>query len=1032
MNDESLIYHNKFVNTLDTKDLPPEKVDEYQLYREQKIKELEKQKIIVGNTGKPYSQNYLFDKKSNDFKGTAMGESSSFITDRGATFRSYESQKVIAIDSKHRDLYAFPDANNFTWEFEEEYTNVNKIELISTEIPNTDQTIKDAPLELANNVMSWINYEDADLNIFTGVTINTVVADTIDIFVTNSFTMGTTVNILVFNSKLDSDSVTSGFMDNKYSATVVSGTSLRVEFTGGTSTQGTCSVDLGYPVYTVSFTPGNYNATTLIAQMTKTLNLVKRRNGTGKFHYYNISLNLDTNIITLESVITSSLSSNPISTTINSTIVTVYSLNHGFKTGDTVLMIGVAGIAGIPSGVLNGNYVVDVVDFNTFTYEVNVSASSTSTGGGNNIKTGKQAPYRILFKTAQTKIQYNIGFNNEDSSEYIGAVDPITTKCLSISNIVSTTVPGNPVLNESIDVLRITTTVPHGLYSCKTLYISDISVTVNGCVTVTTKTPHLIGLPTVVTVTASNSSPNINGDLIAFPSGPYTFYTTSRDVYSVGNIGTVIYGGDRVKLQNVNVSPSLKDIPDFYILNTSNANQIDVKYRATATPSTTELLLADATVRTSQITVTHPGHGFNQLVEIAQITQDKTSIKTLLNTNLIGTIESNVAVSSGPTGTNTVDIVLTNHGLMTSDSITIQNSNTNPIVDGIYNVQVISENEFRINFVNSGIASGTCTVVYGATISITDSDSLPRIDGTYNTRNRVVVDSVSTGTNNVVVTTVSPNYWIAGDTIVLSLTNSTPSTDGTFVIQTVVDIYTFVVDVPFPIVSPGTNGVAINTSRIEISTQPILASGTKGNLQRDNSVTLYRVASDTLNGDTIGGLKLSSINGIPFPILEIVDTDTYTLRIPSSYATRTVNSGGTGVYTSSFVSGWRSQQANTTTGDANGSILARAINLAGEPYILLVSPTLNGNSTFKVSGKVKDVLGKILLKDSPSYMNYDGYITSPTIFNPPLSKLNNMNFQLVNSDGYSYNLVGLDYSFSLRVTQEHVQLLNTYENTRTN
>lgn len=1023
MNNQDPLYKNKFIKQLDTEDLPQNTVQEYRKYYEDQTENIKKKKVInrkfnVPETNQNPQQNFLPQNKSNKFNGTSMGESSSFINNESKNYIEYDQVKVTAIDSTHRDIYSYPNANNFTWTFEEEYTNVKKIELISTEIPNTDQTIKNTPIELANNVISWINYEDKDLNIFTNVIINTIVSNTIDIFIPNTFILNSKVDILIFNSKLDSSSNITGFIDSYYQATVIDSNTLRIYYTNGISGQGTCSIDLGYPVYSVSLIPGNYDATELITQMQSSLNLVKRRNGTGIYHYYNITLNLATNVITLESVITTTLQTNPISTTANSTIITVSSLNHGFKTGDIVLMIGINNIAGITSNILNGDYSITVIDFNTFQYEINIAASSTTTGGGNNVKTGKQAPYKLLFATAKTLIQYNIGFNNEDSSEYINSVNPITTKSLSIINAV--------ILNPN--TIRITTDLNHQLFQSTTLNIINISA--GNPVVITTLTPHNIQLPTIIRLRDTNSNPSIDGDIFAYPSGPYTFFTQSRTTLQGGNRGSFVYGGDQVRIRNLATVPTLFDVTEFSVINIPNLNQIDINFQATAIDSTS---FSNSFVDTSQIVVNHPNHNFNILIGITSINNIYTNIKTQLNNNYTGMTEDLIPIIPGPLNTNTVDILFTQHGLTTSDVITIKNSTTIPVIDGIYKVQVISLNELRINFVNSGITPGTAKIISGDTITITNSNSLPKIDGTFHIRNRILISNISIGTSSTIITTNSSNYWQIGDTITISQSTSVPNIDGVYTIQSVIDQFNFVINIVFPVVSAGISGIVQNNNTLQIQTGFLITnSGTSGLLQRNLDVILYRIAPDTINGNSIGGILLSNLNGVSFPIIKIIDKNNYMIRIHQSYANKSVTAGGSNVYTSSLNSGWKSQQANTVSGSStDGTLLARAINLAGEPYILLISPTLNNNSTFKVSGTVKNVLGKILLKDSPGYMNYDGFITSPTIFNPSLNKLSAMNFQLVNKNGYAYNLANLPYSFSLRITQEHKQLINTYENTRT-
>lgn len=1021
MNNQDPLFKNQFIKQSNTDDLPVNKVQEYRKHYENQTENVKKKKVInrkfnVPETGEKPPQNWLPQNKSNKFNGISMGESSSFINEESKNYIEYDQVKVTAIDSTHRDIYAFPNANNFTWSFEEEYTNVKKIELISTEIPNTDQTIKNTPIELANNIISWINYEDSDLNIFTNIIINSIVSNTVDISVENTFEINSNVDILLFNSKLDTDANVTGFIDSYYQATVIDSNTLRINYTNGISGQGTCSIDLGYPVYSVSLVPGNYDATELVTQMQSSFNLIKRRNGTGLYHYYNITLNLATNVITLESVITTALTTNPIATTADSTIITVSSLNHGFKTGDIVLMIGINSLAGIQSSILNGDYSITVVDFNTFQYEINVAASSTTSGGGNNVKTGRQAPYKLLFATAKTLIQYNIGFNNEDSSEYVNAVNPITTKSLNIVNAV--------ILNP--DTIRITTNIDHQLFQSTTVNITNISI--GNPVIITTSTPHNIQLPIVIHIRNTNSYPSIDGDLVAFPSGPYTFYTEARTTIQGGNTGTFVYGGDQVRIRNLATVPTLVDVTEFSVINIPNPNQIDINFQATAINP-----VINSFVDTSQIVVNQPNHNFNSLISITSINSVYTSIKTQLNNSYTGMTEELVPIISGPINTNTVDILFTNHGLTTSDVITIRNSTTVPVVDGIYKVQVLSLDELRINFVNASITPGTAEILSGDSITITNSNSLPKIDGTFHVRNRILISNISIGTSSTIITTNSFNYWQIGDTITLSQTDSVPNIDGVYTIQSVIDAFNFTINIDFPVVSPGISGVAQNNNRLQIQTDFLISSpGTYGSLQRNLDVILYRIAPDTINGNSIGGIPLSNLNGISFPIIKIIDENNYMLRIQQSYANKSVTAGGSQVYTSSLTSGWRSQQANTVSGSAtDGTLLARAINLAGEPYILLISPTLNNNSTFKVSGNVKNVLGKILLKDSPGYMNYDGFITSPTIFDPSLNKLSSMNFQLVNKNGFAYNLGNLPYSFSLRITQEHKQLINTYENTRT-
>jgi hypothetical protein len=1024
MNNEDLLVKNKFINKINDTILAENKVKEFSNFYENKTQNLKNQNIIDRANQQFRVSDGLSASKSNKFTGTFREAPVNYMNNKSEEVIFFDKPNVISIDSADRDKNSFPLPNDFTWTFEQEYKNVKQIELISTEIPNSDQTIKNFPPELANNTLSWINEEDYDLNIFHNVFINTTVLDTIDITFTNNYALNSTINILIFNSKLDSDGSITGIIDSRYQATVISNTLLRINRVNGISDSGTCSIDFGYPVYQVYFTPGNYNGNTLVTLMQKALNQVKRRNGNGQYHYFNVSFVLDTNIITIESVITKQLINNPISTIANSNTITVTSLNHGFKTGDTVLMIGVLNTAGISGNILNGNFIVNVIDFNTFTYEVNTSANSTVSAGGANVLTGTPAPFKILFQTENTIIQYTIGYNNEDSSEYIRAVNPITTKTLQITNAnLTTDLMG-------LSAITFTTNIDHGLYACNSIFITSIS-TGNPCV-ITTSTPHKIELPQMISIINTNTVPRLNGDFIAIPIGTTAFIIKEKTVKIAGNTGLLFYGGDRIQIQNLRTIPSLAEIPNFYVINTPSVNEFNILFNATEIENET---ITDTIINTEQIMVNHPLHGFNNVKSITPIDSTFTSIETLIPSNLVGSLTNGVNVIDGPIGSNTVDVLLPSHGLITSDIIRIKDSNTDPIVDGDYNVNVISADELRINFVHSTFVSGTSTIITGDKINITGSNSLPKIDGTYFINNKALIVDIGLGLNCEITTNTVTN-WMVGDTIRITNSNSTPDIDTLgidyFVIQSITGNILTINNI-FPIVSGGNNGIIINTSRLVIQTDLLITSnGTNGSLQRNQNVILYRIESDTLNGNSIGGIPLNSINGISFPIISIVDENNYIIRLDNAYATKTITGGGSGVYVSSLTSGWRSSQANTTSGsNSDGTLLARAINLSGESYILLVSPTLNGNSTFKVSSPVKDVLAKILLIDSPGLMNYQGFITSPSFFDPPINKLTSMQFKIVNRDNYPFNFKDLNYSFSLRIIEEHRQLIRANENTRT-
>ena len=69
-----------------------------------------------------------------------------------------EKTWLVAVDSEHRDSIVYPDAAEFKTFLGRTFENVTSVELMSIEFPNADTTVC-----LRNNVIAWINEEDADL-----------------------------------------------------------------------------------------------------------------------------------------------------------------------------------------------------------------------------------------------------------------------------------------------------------------------------------------------------------------------------------------------------------------------------------------------------------------------------------------------------------------------------------------------------------------------------------------------------------------------------------------------------------------------------------------------------------------------------------------------------------------------------------------------------------------------------------------------------------------------------------------------------
>jgi hypothetical protein len=987
MESEKNLHRNKYITSIISKDIPE--------FQKQQFKNFYKQKSLSENV----------DEKK--------GKTSTVVTSQEEPgLIKFEKLGMISIDSKDRDTFIYPRQNNFRAFLGKTFYNVKKIELISTEIPNTDQVITNFPPEIQNNILSWENKEDYDLGYFKNLNFFTQVDDTVTVtWSDHGYTIDSSIIVTVYNSRFISETSISGVIDGKYNVTFDTENTFRILYDGGVPEQGVLDLDIGKPKYFVEVQPGSYTAKTLTKQMQKSLRLEKRRGGIGQFHYYDVDVSLDTDVMTFDSVLTKQLGSGALSTTASSNIITVSSIAHGFKTGDRVKMINVRTLAGITGTILSGNFIIKVLDFNTFTYEVNERAIETAEGGGNRIQTGQDSPFKFTLDTENTLIQFNTGFANEDSSEYIGAENPITTKILDVS-----------ALSIEGKFIRITTDTPHGLFQSNVIEISEITTGYPS--KITTATPHLISVPIIINLVDTNCVPTLNRTLNAIPSGPNTFFV-EENVKVAGNSGVLIYGGDTVAVSGIKTTPDIQRVPSFFVENITDPYTFDIRFFASNLDQSS---VDTGIVRTEQVFIHHPNHKFNQISRITPSGSNFAILKTLIEHNFVGGYNENSNVVLGPVGTNTIDITYTNHGLSVSDEVTLTQSTTNPSVNGTYKIQIVDLDTFRINFVVSSITAGTVIVAFGDIINISSSNSLPRIDGFYRAQNRFAITGITTGTTSVSITTVQDNDWEIGDTVTLSGTNCSPPLDGDFTIFGVVNPGTFAILVDFPIVNSGNTGAAINRNEMRIKTNfEIITPGTSAVLGRDLSVIHYRIEAETLTGDNLGGIDMRYLNGVRKEIFKLIDKDNYMVRSGGSHATKAISKGGSNVRVSSEIHGYRPVQGNTDTGDDKGELF-RSISLEGEKYLFLQVSNLETITTN--SSNIKNVFAKLLLDQSPGFMIFNSFVSAPKEFDHPIPSISSLDLNIITSKGIRFNFNDIDFSLTLRITEIIEQTDNMNVNSR--
>ena len=521
-----------------------------------------------------------------------------------------------------------------------------------------------------------------------------------------------------------------------------------------------------YPIYNVKLRIGSYIATKLKTEIDSKLHLIKRKNKTGDFHYFITDLDIETDVVSFISLIIKQLPAGPLATTASTGLIKVSLVAHGYSTGEVVYIIGARTVAGIGSSFLNGPQTITVLNPDEFQYEIQVKATTTDSGGGSNVKSGKLAPFQLLFGDYQQTVSKNIGYLYENSSEQI------------IVNIKS--------MDNFIQV-QITTDAPHGLLRNETNVGSTVIVSSSNT------TPNIDGTRVVTDILSDTSLLiNVNSilDIPSFNNGIVIINGNTFNLTSVENFKSktiilttftshnykFIDSGDTVRLYNTISKPSF-----------DGGNVLYMRL------SDTELILYGEILTGGTVDVVTPGDaGFTPL---------HNPITTLYYTIL--------EITPGLTTT----IRLTEpHDLRVGDSIKLYNVFATPnILDktsGIHTVfSIVSSDTFTIDTFTSSI--NTETIELGEA-TIGTSILYVKFPGHgFNT----ITSITNGGAGTIEVETLLDHGFTSGDTVRISSTNTTPNTDGGGYIVTVLTPDTFSIPFPVPLTVSGTYG------EIGISTQ---------------------------------------------------------------------------------------------------------------------------------------------------------------------------------------------------------------------
>ena len=519
-----------------------------------------------------------------------------------------------------------------------------------------------------------------------------------------------------------------------------------------------------YPEYSVQLRIGSYISTSLQNEMSSKLTTVKRKDKSGDYHYFIVSLDVDTDIVTFTSLILTQLSNNSLQTSINTGIIEVNAPNHGYSSGESIYLVGAKTIAGIPSATLNTKHTIIVVNENTFRFEINIKASETLQGGGNTLKTGKIAPFQFLFGEHSNTVAQNIGYPLENSS------DLINTYIKSITNLYQ---------------VVITTKNPHNL----------------------TQSYDYIG--TTCTIFSSNTSPNIDGGkriTQILSSTSFLVKTDNKLVLESYNNGQVTIGIQTLDIQNIsNYSANTILVTTFTDHNYTFADigNVVTLYNTQTTPDLNDTYTLFSLYETNSFVI--PGSLPNGGQSSTTILGDGGTIPRYkpLTTHI-------AFVTNIITGTNTVTLTCPNHKLQVGDIFKIQNILTTPNITNVPltvystpNANTIIINNLLTTYDNTNILNGTAYIGTGLFSLSFPNHGFNKITSIQNTTG---IPAGQTSGNLLIVQTQLPHNFTDNELIRITSTNTTPIIDGGYTI-TKISSDTFTIPYSYPLISQGSQGI---------------------------------------------------------------------------------------------------------------------------------------------------------------------------------------------------------------------------------
>lgn len=886
-----------------------------------------------------------------------------------------KTTSVVPVSSRDRDYTEFPFPSHFIFFLPKTFHNIEKIELVACSFPNAANVIK-GPEDnsLQNNRIFWRNYSDIFSCFYNGLD-SSQLEFTYDstkrgyfFSVPDYYCILPRLDVFIYGCQSQQSSFigkkTAYYIstDSNYSSTFF------IYFSNiSVGTPFMASVNMPAPVYSIDIVPGNYTITNLMSQIENQMNQVRRTDE--KFHYFQVTESTDTDIITIKSYTLFTLDSNPFSSTLGSYSIVVSQPGHTFLTGDVVLIVGAQTFNGIPSTVLNSEFIIsNIIDINSFEIQLTQLPSATGFGGGPNVFTGSIHPFQFIFgpnnryldSIYDKSIANNLGFNIENSGVSLNTIDPFSTVSIVIDSFIVS--PANPNFSRiffsnistsnfkasTVSISNVTNNVLTHSVS------SDIPKVESSIFIVLDSLTFLDDLGNVKTIE------NFQGYIKVVSTGLTTLKVLDLNIISATSgrmkLGTLI------KLSKLDLEPdaSFKGIQGtgLYFVENVGANYIDIDYHPQYIGDVQNEL-----IYTSMLKVHHPNHNFN-VVNITVLSPTIYNLTSPFSNFIPAQSYGCNAISGIDPGTTEFTLLsgVLNFDIGSFQPVYLKETGIgNVFLNRRYLAKITSTTTFTIVFT---LASPEIVNAYFTTYSSSISEfklltgfPLYALDGAFNTFS-------STGDNALRI----DNFKTFGGPPITSGIGGPP-----FVFHT---------------------GIAnFNT--------------------KENEVVFYRTQSNIPSSQRVFGVPLSELNDTYFDVI-LIDANNYYISLDKYFfeAENNQTFGGSKVFVNSDLHGWDYAQSNTKDWTLN-TTLNKGVRLSGDDRVYL---TCKGLATV-YKKEIEDGFAEIILDQQPGAICFNSFVSEPFIYQNLKDKLSKLEFQVVYETGDIYNFNNLEFSFTLKITE---------------